>query len=151
MGISIRQVSHDLNPVPHDYTVQLMNRFKQLYLVHRVPEEVWREVSNTILEAVNKTILKKKKCKKAKWLSEEALQITEERREAKSKGERERFTQLNAELQRPARRDKKTFCNEQCKETEAATERVRLNISPRKSEISKENFIQDWHNKGQKR
>ena len=74
MGISIRQVSHDLNPVPHDYTVQLMNRFKQLDLVNRVPEDLWREVSNTILEAVNKTILKKKKCKKAKWLSEEALQ-----------------------------------------------------------------------------
>ena len=90
VGISIRQVSHDLNPVPHDYTVQLMNRFKQLDLVNRVPEDLWREVSNTILEAVNKTTLKKKKCKKAKWLSEEALQITEERRAAKSKGERER-------------------------------------------------------------
>ena len=118
MGISIRQVSHDLNPVPHDYTVQLMNRFKQLDLVNRVPEDLWREVSNTILEAVNKTILKKKKCKKAKWLSEEALQITEERREAKSKGERERFTQVNAEFQRIARRDKKAFFSEQCKEIE---------------------------------
>ena len=116
MGISIRQVSHDLNPVPHDYTVQLMNRFKQLYLVHRVPEEVWREVSNTILEAVNKTILKKKKCKKAKWLSEEALQIAENRREVKGKGERESYTQLNAKFQGITWKDKKAFLNEQRKE-----------------------------------
>ena len=114
-----------------------MNRFKGLDLVNSVPKELWTEVCNTVQEAVNKTIPKKKKTKKAKWFSEEALQIAEERREVKSKGERERFTQLNAELQRPARRDKKTFCNEQCKETEAATERVRLNISPRKSEISR--------------
>ena len=84
-------------------------------------------------------------------MPEEALQIAEKRREAKGKGERERYTQLNAQLQRTARRDKKVLLSEQCKETEAATERVRLNISPRKSEISKENFIQDWHNKGQKR
>ena len=84
-------------------------------------------------------------------MSEAALQIAEERRETKSKGERERYTQLNAELQRPARRDKKAFCNKQCKETEATTERVRLKIAPRNLEIAKENFIQDWHNKGQKR
>ena len=112
---------------------------------------MWTEVCDIVQETGIETIPMEKKCKKAKWLSGEALQIAVKRRETKSKGERERFTQLNAELQRPARRDKKTFCNEQCKETEAATERVRLNISPRKSEISKENFIQDWHNKGQKR
>ena len=76
------------------------------------------EVHNLVWEAVIKTILKEKKCKKAKWLSEEALQIAEERREAKSKGERERYTQLNAEFQKTARRDKKGFLNEQCKETE---------------------------------
>ena len=76
------------------------------------------EVHNTVQEAVTKTIPKKKKCKKAKWLSEEALQIAEERRERKGKGERERYTQLNAEFQRRARRDKKAFLNEQCKETE---------------------------------
>ena len=77
-------------------------------------------------------------------MSEEALQITEERREAKSKGERERFTQVNAEFQRITRRDKKAFFSEQCRETEETTERVRLEISSRKSEISKEDFIQRW-------
>ena len=79
----------------------------------RVPEELWMEVCNTLQEAVTKTIPKKKKCKKAKRLSEEALQIVEERREAKGKGERERYTQENAEFQRTGRRDKKAFFNEQ--------------------------------------
>ena len=81
-------------------------------------EELWMEGCNAVQEVVTKTIPKKKKCKKAKCLSEEALQIAEERREAKGKGERERYTQLNAELQRIARRDKKLFLNEQCKEVE---------------------------------
>ena len=80
-----------------------------------MPEELWTKVHNIVQEAVTKTIPKKKKCKKAKWLSEKALQIAEERREAKGKGERERCTQLNAEFQRTARRDKKAFLNEQCK------------------------------------
>ena len=87
-------------------------------MVDRVPEELWTEVHNTVQEAVIKTISKKKKCKTAKWLSEEPLQIAAEVREAKGKGERERYTQLNLELQRIARRDKKAFLNEQCKETE---------------------------------
>ena len=78
----------------------------------RVPEELWVEVSNIVQETVAKTIPKKKKCKKAKWFSEEALQIAEERREAKSKRERERYTQVNAEFQRIARRDKNTILNE---------------------------------------
>ena len=94
-----------------------MNRFKGLDLVDRVCED-YRQVCNVLQEVVTKTIPKKKKCKKAKCLSEEALQIAEERREAKGKGERERYTQLNAELQRIARRDKKLFLNEQCKEVE---------------------------------
>ena len=84
----------------------------------RVPEELWMEVHNIVLEAVIKTIPKKKKCKKAKWLSEEVLQIAEKRREAKDKGEKEKYTQLNADLQRRARRDKKTFLRYQCKEME---------------------------------
>ena len=84
----------------------------------RVPEEPWAEVRNTVQEAVIKTIAKKKKCKKAKWLSEEALQIAEKRQEAKGKGEKERYTHLNAEFQRIARRDKKAFLSEQCKEIE---------------------------------
>ena len=95
-----------------------MNRFKGLDLVDIVPEELWMKVQNIVQEAMTKTIPKKKKCKKAKWLSEEALQIAEERREAKGKGEKERYTQLNAEFQRVTRRDKKAFLNEQCKEIE---------------------------------
>ena len=78
----------------------MTNRFKGLDLVDRVPEELWMEVRDTVQEAVTKTIPKKKKCKKAKWLSEEALQIAEKRREVKGKGERERYTHLNAEFQR---------------------------------------------------
>ena len=88
-----------------------MNRFKRLDLVNRVPEELWTEVCNIVQEAMIETIPKKKKYKRVKWLSEEALQIAEERREAKGKGERGKYTQLNAEFQRMARGDKKTFLN----------------------------------------
>ena len=95
-----------------------MNWVKGLDLIDRVPEELWTEVYNIVQEAVTKTIPKKKKCKKAKWWSEETLQIAEERREARGRGDRERYTQLNAEFQRIARRDKKAFLNEQCKEVE---------------------------------
>ena len=95
-----------------------MIRFKGLDLVDIMPEELWTEVLNIIQEVVTKTILKKKKCKKAKWLSEEALQIAVKRREVKGKGEKERYTHLNAEFQRIARRDKKAFLNDQCKEIE---------------------------------
>ena len=92
------------------------NRFKGLDLIDRVPEELWKEVCDIIQKAVIKTIPKKKKCQKAKWLSEEALQIAEKRREAKDKGEKERYTHMNAEFQRIARRDKKAFLSDQCKE-----------------------------------
>ena len=91
---------------------------KGLDLIDRVPEELWMEVPDTVQEAVIKTIPTKKKCKKAKWLSEEALQIAEKKREAKGKREKERFTRLNAEFQRIARRDKKVFLGDQCKEIE---------------------------------
>ena len=83
-----------------------------------MPEELWMEVHDTVQEAVVKTIPKNKKCKKAKWLSEEASQIAEKRREAKGKGEKERYTHLKAEFQRIARRDKKAFLSDQCKEME---------------------------------
>ena len=83
-----------------------------------MPEELWTEVHDIVEEVVIKTIPKKKKCKKANWLSEEALQIVVKRREAKSKGEKERYTHLNAEFQRIARRDKKAFLSNQCKEIE---------------------------------
>ena len=92
-------------------------RFKRLDLIDKVPEELWTEVHNIIQEAVIKTIPKKKKCKKAKWLPEETLQIAE-KREDKGKGEKERYTHLNAEFQRIARRDKKAFLINQCKEIE---------------------------------
>ena len=97
----------------------MTNRFKGLDLIDRVPEELWMEVHDFVQEAVIKTIPRKKKCKKAKWLSEEALQIAEKRTEAKGKGEKERYTHLNAEFQRIARRDKKSFLSDQCKEIEA--------------------------------
>ena len=87
----------------------MTNRFKGLDLIDRVPEELWTEGHDIVQEAVIKTIPKKKKCKKEKWLSEEALQVAEKRREAKGKGEKERYTHLNAEFQRTARRDKKAF------------------------------------------
>ena len=95
----------------------MTNRFKGIDLIDRVPEDLWTEVRNIVQEAVTKTLPKKKKCKKGKLLSEEALQIAEQRRAAKSKGEKERYTQLNAEFQ-IARRDKKAFLSDQCKETE---------------------------------
>jgi len=94
------------------------NRFKRLVLIDRVPDELWMEVCDTVQETGRKTIPKKKKCKKAKWLFEEALQIAVQRREAKSKGKKEKYTHLNAEFQRIARRDKKAFLRNQCKETE---------------------------------
>ena len=96
----------------------MTNRFKGLDLIDRVPEKLWAEVHNIVQKARIKTIPKKKKCKKAKWLSEEALQIAVKRREAKGKGEKERYTHLNAEFQRIARRDKKDFLSDQCKEIE---------------------------------
>ena len=96
--------------------MEVTNRFKGLDLIDRIPEDLWMEVHDIVQEAVIQTIPKKKKCKKAKWWSEEALQIAVERREAvKSKGERERYTHLNAEFQRIARRDKKAFLSDQSK------------------------------------
>ena len=97
-----------------------------------MPEELWMEVHDIVQEAVIKTIPKKKKCKKAKWLSEEALQIAEKRSEAKGKGEKERYVYLNAEFQRIARRLKKTFLSDQCKEKRKTIEWERLEISSRK-------------------
>ena len=100
------------------HTVEVRNRFKALDLIDRVPDEPWMEVHDIVQETGMKTIPKKKKCKKAKWLSEEALQIAVKIREAQRKGEKERYTHLNAEFQRIARRDKKDFLRDQCKEIE---------------------------------
>ena len=98
MGKTTRKFSYDLNRILYDYTVEVRNRFKGLDLMDRVPDELWMEVRDIVQETGIKTILKKKKCKKAKWLSEEALKIAVRRREAKSKGEKERYTHLNAEF-----------------------------------------------------
>ena len=88
VGKTSRPFRYDLNQIPYDYTVEVRNRFKRLDLIDRVPEELWAEVCDTVQEAVIKTIPKKQKCRKAKWLSEEAIQIAEKRTEAKGKGER---------------------------------------------------------------
>ena len=93
-----RPFTYDLNQIPYDYTVEVRNRFKGLDLTDRVPEELWMEVRDIVQETGIKTILKKKKCKKAKWLSEEAIKIDVKRRELKSKGEKERYIHLNAEF-----------------------------------------------------
>ena len=113
--------------------MEVTNRFKGLYLIGRVPEELRSEVSEIVQEAGIKTVSKKKKCKKARWLSEEGLQIAEKRRQAKGNGEKERYTHLNAQFQRIAKRDKKAFLSDQCKEIE---ENNRIGKT-RKKEIKK--------------
>ena len=118
VGKTTRPFRYDLNQVPYDYTVEVRNRFKGLDLIDRVPEELWMEVRDIVQETGIKTIPMEKKCKKAKWLSGETLQIAVKRREVKSKGEEERYKHLNAELQRIARRGKKAFLSDQCKEIE---------------------------------
>ena len=118
VGKTARPFWYDLNQIPYDYTVEVRNRFKGLDLIDRVPDELWNEVHDTVQETGIKTIPMEKKRKKAKWLSGEALQTAVKRREAKSKGEKERYKHLNAEFQRIARTDKKAFLSDQCKEME---------------------------------
>ena len=101
--ITIRSFRWDLNQIPYDYTVEVRNRFKGLDLVDRVPKELWTEVHDIVQEAVTKIIPKKKTYKETKWLSDEALQRAEKRRQMKGTGERERYIQLNAEFQRTTR------------------------------------------------
>ena len=116
MGKTTRPFRYDLNQIPYDYTMTI--RFKRLDLIDRLPEELWTEVHDIVTEAVIKTIPMEKKCQKAKWLSEEALQIIVKKTEVKSKGGKERYSHLNAEFQRIARRDRKDFLGDQCKEIE---------------------------------
>ena len=118
VGKTTRPFSYDLNKIPYDYTVEVRNRFKGLDLMDRVPDDLWMEVRDIAEETGMKTTPLEKKCKKAKWLSEEALQIAVKRREVKIQGEKERYKHLNAEFQRIARRDKKAFLRDQCKEIE---------------------------------
>ena len=108
-----RPFKYNLNQILYNYTVEVANRFKGLDLIVRVPEQLWLEVHDIVQETGIKTILKKKKCKKAKQLSQEAFQTAVKRREAKSKGEKERYSYLNAEFQRIPRRDKKAFLSDQ--------------------------------------
>ena len=128
----------------NDYTVEVRNRFKGLDLIDRVPDELWTEVRDIVQETGSKTIPKKINAKQQKWLSEEALQIAVKRRDMKSKGEKERDTHLNAEFQRIARRDKKPFLKDQCKETEENSRMESLESSSRKLEIPREYFMQRW-------
>ena len=107
VGKTARPFRYDLNQIPYDDTVEVRNRFKGLDLIDRLPDELWNEVRDTVQETGIKTISMEKKCKKAKWLSGEALQIAEKRREVKSKGEKERYRHLNAEFQRIAGEIKK--------------------------------------------
>ena len=118
VGKTTRRFRYDLHQIPYDYTVEVRNRFKGLDLIDRLPDELWTEVRDIVKETGIKTIPIEKKCKKAKWLSGEALQIAVKRRETKSKGEKERYKHLNAEFQRIARRDNKAFFSDQCKEIE---------------------------------
>ena len=118
VGKATRPFRCDLNQNPHNYTMEVTKRFKRLDLIDTLPEELWTEVRNIVQVVVTKNIPKKKKCQEAKWLSEEALPIAEKRREMKGKEERKRYTQLSTEFQKVARRDKKAFLSEQCKEIE---------------------------------
>ena len=118
VGKTTKLFRYDLNQIPYDYTMEVRNRFKGLVLIDRVPDELWTEVHDVVQETGIKTIPIEKKCKKAKWLSGEALQIAVKQRQVKSKGEKERYTHLNAEFQRIARRAKKAFLSDQCKEIE---------------------------------
>ena len=116
-GKTTRPFEYDLNQIPYDYTVEVTNRFKGLDLIDRVPEKLWTEVHDIVQEARVKTIPKTRKCKKAKWLSEEGLQIAMKRRKVKGKGEKKRYAHFNAEFQRIAI-EKKVFLSYQCKEIE---------------------------------
>ena len=138
VGKTTRPFRYDLNQIPYDYTVDVRNRFKRL-----VPEELWMEVSDTVQETGIKTIPKKKKCKKANWLSEEVLQTAEKRREAKGKRDKERYTHQNAEFQSIAKRDKKAFLSDQHKERKIIEWEI-LEFSSRKLETPREHFMQRW-------
>ena len=143
-GKTTRPFRYDLNQIPCNFTVDVRNRFKGLDLIDRVPDELRNEVCDIVQETGIKTIPMEKKCKKIKWLSEEALQIAVKRREVKSKGEKERYKHLNAEFQRRARRDKKAFLRDQCKEIEENNRMGKTRDLFKKLEIPREYFMQKW-------
>ena len=139
---------YDLNQIPYDYTVKVTNRFKGLDLIDRVPEELWMEVCDTLQEAGVKTILKKKKSKKDPLLSEEILQIALKGREAKGKGKKERYTHLNAEFQRIARRDNKAFLSDQCREIEENSRMGKTRDLFKTLEIPREHCLENPTDRG---
>ena len=144
VGKTTRPFRYDLNQIPYDYTVEVRNRFKGLDLIDRVPDELWNEVRDIVQETGIKTIPMEKKCKKAKSLSGEALQIAVKRREAKSKGEKERYKHLNAEFQRIAKRDKKAFFSDQCKEIEENNRMGKTRDLFKKIRDIREYCMQSW-------
>ena len=136
-----------LYQTPYDYTVEVRNRFKGLDLIDRSSEclmNYGRRFVTLYRRQGSRPSPWKRNAKKAKWLSEEALQIAVKRREAKSKGEKERYSHLNAEFQRRAKSDKKAFLSNQCKEIDEKTEWEKLEISSRKLQISREHFMERW-------
>ena len=142
LGKTTRPLRYDLNQIPYDYTIEVRNRLKGLDLTDRVPDELWTEVHDIVQETGIKTIPMEKKRKKAKCLSGESLQISVKRREAKGKGEMERYTHLNAEFQRTARRDKKAFLSDQSKEIEETNRMGKTRDLFKKLEIPREHFMQ---------
>ena len=118
VGKTTRPFRYDLNQIPYDYTVEVTNRFKELDAIDRVPEELWMEVHDTVQEAVIKTISKKKKCKKENGCLRRPYKYLRKEEKQKAKEKKERYTHLNAEFQRTARRSKKAFLSDQCKEIE---------------------------------
>ena len=131
--------------------MEVRNRFKELDLIDKVPDELWTEVRDIVRETGIKTIPKKKKCRKAKWLSGEALQLAVKRRETKSKGEKKRYTHLNAEFQRIAQRDKKAFLSDQCKEIEENNRMGKTRALFKKNQRQQRNIsCKDGLDKGQK-
>ena len=144
VGKTTRPFRYDLNQIPYDYIVEVRNRFKGLDLIDRVPDELWKEIRDIVQETGIKTIPMEKKCKKPKWLSGKALQIAVKRREVKSKGEKERYMHLNAEFQRIARRDKKAFLSDQCKEIEENNRMGKTRDLFKKIRDTREHFMQRW-------
>ena len=141
IGKTTRPFRYDLSQILYDYTVEVRNRFKGLDLIDRVPDELWTEVWDIVQETGIKTIPMEKKCKKAKWLSKEALQIAV-RREVESKGEKERYSHWNAEFQRIAGRDKKAFLSDECKEREENNRMGKTRDLFKKLDVPREHFMQ---------
>ena len=143
VGKTTRPFRYDLNQICYDYTVEsiLVNRFKRLDLIDRVPEELWMEVCDIVQESVIKNVPKKKKHKKAKWLSEEALQIAKKRREAIGKEEKEIYPS-ECRVPKNSKRHKKVFLSDQCKEIKESNKMGKTRISSRKLEIPREHFMQ---------